>query len=35
MDKPLPPSARALGKESLQLFIIALLRLRHHLLAQV
>jgi hypothetical protein len=35
MDKPFPPSTRALGKESLQLFVIARLRLRHHLLAQV
>jgi hypothetical protein len=35
MDKPLSPPARALGKEGLQLPVIALFRLRHHLLAQV
>jgi len=33
MDKPFPPFAGALGKEGLQLFVIALLRLCHHLLA--
>jgi len=35
MDKPLSPPAGALGKEGLQLSVIALLRLRYHLLAQV
>jgi hypothetical protein len=35
MDKPISPPARALGKEGLQLLVIALLCLRHHLLAQV
>jgi hypothetical protein len=35
MDKPFPAAPGALGEESLQLSVIALLRLRHHLLAQV
>jgi hypothetical protein len=35
MAKSLSPPARALGKEGLQLSVIALLWLCHHLLAQM
>jgi hypothetical protein len=33
MDQSLSPLACPLGKEIFQLFVVALLRLRHHLLA--
>jgi len=35
MDQSLSPLADPLGKESLQLFVLTVLRLRYHLLAQM
>jgi hypothetical protein len=35
MDQSLSPLAGSLGKESFELLVLALLRLRYHLLAQM